>query len=68
MDELRVVNDAVVSVPVVRLTLGVDHRLVDGPLAAKLLSRLKGLLEQAGQLQTPELRDDSSTFFSGSQN
>jgi pyruvate dehydrogenase E2 component (dihydrolipoamide acetyltransferase) len=65
MDEVRVVNDAVVSVPVVRLTLGVDHRLVDGALAAKFLSRLKGLLEQAGQLHAPELRDDSSKFFSG---
>lgn len=53
-DEPRVVKDAVVPVAVVRLTLGVDHRLVDGALAAKFLSRLKGLLEQAGQLQTLE--------------
>jgi pyruvate/2-oxoglutarate dehydrogenase complex dihydrolipoamide acyltransferase (E2) component len=34
-------------------------------LAAKFLSRLQGLLEQASQLQTPELRDNSSKFFSG---
>jgi pyruvate dehydrogenase E2 component (dihydrolipoamide acetyltransferase) len=54
-DELRAVNDAVVALPVVRLTLGVDHRVVDGALAAKFLRRIKELLEQAAQLQTPDL-------------
>jgi pyruvate dehydrogenase E2 component (dihydrolipoamide acetyltransferase) len=51
-DELRTVNGVVAPVPVVRLTLGVDHRVVDGALAAKFLCRIKGLLEQAAQLQT----------------
>lgn len=52
-DEPRVVNGRVAAVPVVRLTLGVDHRVVDGALAAKFLSRIKELLEQADRLQTP---------------
>lgn len=63
-DEVRLENDAVVSLPVVRITLGVDHRLVDGALAAKFLSRVKGLIEHAGRLQTPDFRDDSSTLSS----
>jgi pyruvate dehydrogenase E2 component (dihydrolipoamide acetyltransferase) len=54
VDELRVVKGAIVAVPVVRLTLGVDHRVVDGALAAKFLRRLKALLEQAGQFLTPK--------------
>lgn len=59
-DEPRVVNGTLAAVPVARLTLGVDHRVVDGTLAAKFLSRIKGLLEQAAQLQTPELHIKSS--------
>lgn len=50
-DEPGVVNGAIVAVPTVRLTLGVDHRVVDGALAAKFVGRLKDLLEQAGQLK-----------------
>jgi pyruvate dehydrogenase E2 component (dihydrolipoyllysine-residue acetyltransferase) len=59
-DELRYVNQEVTPVPVVRLTLGVDHRVVDGAQAAQFLGLIRGLLENAARL----LR---SSFDSGPQ-
>ena len=44
-DEPRAVNGAVVIRPVCRVTLAVDHRVVDGALAARFLARFKRLME-----------------------
>jgi len=50
VEEPRVIDGAVVIRPMMRVTLGVDHRLVDGALAARFLERLKALLEDPEHL------------------
>jgi pyruvate dehydrogenase E2 component (dihydrolipoamide acetyltransferase) len=45
-----VVGQQVVPGNVVKLTLSVDHRIIDGMLAAEFLSRIKGLLEAGDPL------------------
>jgi pyruvate dehydrogenase E2 component (dihydrolipoamide acetyltransferase) len=49
-DEPRVLEGRIVIRPVMRVTLGVDHRVVDGVLAGRFLQRFKGLLEESSQL------------------
>lgn len=49
LDQPVVVDKQVVVRPTVKLTLSVDHRIIDGMLAAQFLSRIKELLE-AGHL------------------
>ncbi len=44
-DEPRAVNGSVAIRPVCRVTLAVDHRVVDGALAARFLARFKQLME-----------------------
>ena len=51
--EQRVValdNGALVAQPQLTLTLGADHRVVDGALAARFLQRLREILESPGML------------------
>jgi pyruvate dehydrogenase E2 component (dihydrolipoamide acetyltransferase) len=45
-EEPRVIQGGLFVRPVMRVTLGVDHRVVDGALAAQFLRRCKTLLEQ----------------------
>ncbi|HWR22120.1 MAG TPA: dihydrolipoamide acetyltransferase family protein [Feifaniaceae bacterium] len=45
-----VVNDAIVVRPMMRIAASLDHRLVDGALAAQFLARVKQLLEDAAAL------------------
>jgi pyruvate dehydrogenase E2 component (dihydrolipoamide acetyltransferase) len=44
-EEPRVINGGLFVRPVMRVTLGVDHAVVDGALAAQFLRRFKQLLE-----------------------
>lgn len=44
------VNDQLVVRPTLRLTLSADHRVLDGALAADLLSRIVMFLEQPALL------------------
>ena len=43
-------NNTFVVRDIIKLTLSVDHRVVDGALAAKFLNRIKDLLETAENL------------------
>jgi pyruvate dehydrogenase E2 component (dihydrolipoamide acetyltransferase) len=45
-EEPRVINGGLYVRPMMRVTLGVDHRVVDGAQAAQFLRRFKTLLEQ----------------------
>jgi len=49
-DEPRVVRGVIFIRPVMRVTLGVDHRIVDGAIAGRFLQRFKALMEQPLQL------------------
>lgn len=51
-EEPRVIKGGLFIRPVMRVTLGVDHRVVDGALAAQFLHRFKTLLEQPQLLTT----------------
>jgi len=44
-DEVVPVNGEAVIRPVMRLTLSVDHRIIDGVVGAQFLTELKGLIE-----------------------
>jgi len=46
IEEPRAVDGQVLIRPIMRATLGVDHRLVDGAQAARFLSRFRDLLEK----------------------
>ena len=46
IEEPRAVDGQVLIRPIIRATLGVDHRLVDGAQAARFLSRFRDLLEK----------------------
>jgi pyruvate dehydrogenase E2 component (dihydrolipoamide acetyltransferase) len=50
MEEPRAIQGRVAIRPVMRVTLGVDHRVVDGALAAQFLQCFKTLLEQPRRL------------------
>lgn len=45
-EELRIIQGGLFVRPMMRVTLGVDHRVVDGAQAAQFLRRFKTLLEQ----------------------
>jgi len=51
-EEPRVINGGLFVRPMMRVTLGVDHRVVDGAQAAQFLRRFKTLLEQPRLLTT----------------
>ena len=53
-EEPRAIQGQVAIRPVMRVTLGVDHRVVDGALAAQFLQCFKTLLEQPRQLTPTE--------------
>jgi pyruvate dehydrogenase E2 component (dihydrolipoamide acetyltransferase) len=53
-EEPRAIRGQVAIRPVMRVTLGVDHRVVDGALAAQFLQRFKTLVEQPRQLISTE--------------
>jgi pyruvate dehydrogenase E2 component (dihydrolipoamide acetyltransferase) len=53
-EEPRAIRGQVAIRPVMRVTLGVDHRVVDGALAAQFLQRFKTLVEQPRQLVSTE--------------
>ncbi len=44
------IRKAISAQPVVQITLGCDHRIVDGAEGARFLQRLKQLLEQPAAL------------------
>jgi pyruvate dehydrogenase E2 component (dihydrolipoamide acetyltransferase) len=50
VEEPRAIQGHVAIRPVMRVTLGVDHRVVDGALAAQFLQCFKTLLEQPSRL------------------
>jgi pyruvate dehydrogenase E2 component (dihydrolipoamide acetyltransferase) len=45
-----VVEGAIVPRPVLKATLSVDHRLVDGIVAARFLAAWRGILEKPSRL------------------
>jgi pyruvate dehydrogenase E2 component (dihydrolipoamide acetyltransferase) len=49
-DELRLKGGGVCEVPYMKLTLSVDHRIIDGVLAAKFLNYIKDCLENPEQI------------------
>jgi len=49
-EEPRVFQGSILARPVMRVTLGVDHRIVDGALGAQFLRRFKDLLEHPNHL------------------
>jgi pyruvate dehydrogenase E2 component (dihydrolipoamide acetyltransferase) len=53
-DMPRVVRGGIFIRPVMRVTLGVDHRIVDGAIAGRFLQRFKALMEQPLQLTDRE--------------
>jgi pyruvate dehydrogenase E2 component (dihydrolipoamide acetyltransferase) len=53
-DEPRVVRGGIFIRPVMHVTLGVDHRIVDGAIAGRFLQRFKALMEQPSQLTDRE--------------
>jgi pyruvate dehydrogenase E2 component (dihydrolipoamide acetyltransferase) len=53
-DEPRVMRGGIFIRPVMHVTLGVDHRIVDGAIAGRFLQRFKALMEQPSQLTDRE--------------
>lgn len=53
-EEPRVIQGGIFVRPVMRVTLGVDHRVVDGALGGQFLKRFKALLEQPRELTDAE--------------
>jgi pyruvate dehydrogenase E2 component (dihydrolipoamide acetyltransferase) len=49
-DELRLKGGGVCEVPYMKLTLSVDHRIIDGVLAARFLNYIKDCLENPEQI------------------
>ena len=45
-----IINGQIVVKPVIKLSLTVDHRIIDGVVAAKFLSDLKGVIEEPWRL------------------
>ncbi len=50
VEEVRMVNGVPVAVPMLPVTLGYDHRVIDGAVAARFLVRLKQLIEEPAML------------------
>ena len=49
-DKPVIINEAIAIRKIMTMTLSVDHRVVDGVLAARFLQKVKGLLEQPEKL------------------